>query len=142
MEKVNLPSFVRVLMIAEVMENCNGHPNQALHDKSIVRIIDPIVDGCFIVETDKIEPKLASDQPFTATVQRLEVPTKITVIMGPQNYSVEAELLVDGTAFCVKACGDLQSGIAAFGGTVSEAVSNFKRSLQKDTPQTFGIIGE
>lgn len=129
MKDVKLPTFVRVLMMAEIIENYIFHPNEALRDKTAVRIIDPMVDDCYIVKTDKIEPKLVTDYPqFTGTVSTIEAPTKITIGMGSLDYSVEAELHREGTTFCVT------SGIAAFGATVSEAVSNFKRSLQKDTP--------
>lgn len=145
MEPVKLPRFAKVLMNVEVITDCKNHIDPALRNKTVVRVIEnpwTQISSGFIVETDKIALQfVANPAPIFGKISTIETPTKIT-INDMDGYSIEVELLVDGNMFCVKACGDLQSGIAAFGETVSEAVFHFKQSLKSANPQTFGTTGE
>ena len=132
------PTLVKVLVNAELVEDCKNHPTESLQDKSVIRIIEAQVDGCFIVETNTINPAATALAPavenFYTTVEAIKPPTQIEIKMS--GYSIQAELHVDGNMFGVLACGDLQSGVAAFGPTIESAVNAFKMSVLGESPKT------
>lgn len=57
---------------------------------------------------------------------------KTNVDFGHDGFKIEAEVCKDGNQWCCLAGEDLQSGIAGFGFTAAQAISDFKSSVRNE----------